>query len=232
VFCGKDILSADSKRNKHRMQNSHLGAIHNLRMETSLPTFVALANIHTLTHTYTHTNFLVGHKSREKYFLLSSSINEHTQKLISKAKQTILKLKLIKPILTTFFTEILFYRSIEDSRSTSLPKMCRPGVTWYACGCEDTTVKLETCDYHKALKTLIEDGAQHGDDRVVENRENCFKVMDQGRNVVFKKRHCDKCQHIYTEETYGTECQESSMKGKEVIRDSASVSVGKSNEQA
>lgn len=44
---------------------------------------------------------------------------------------------------------------------------------------------------------------------MVEKKEKCFDVIDQGLHVEFKKYNCDKCQHIYTEESYGTERHES-----------------------
>lgn len=109
--------------------------------------------------------------------------------------------------------------------------MCRASVTWYACGCEDKVVKLETCDYRAALNALIEQGAQFEDSRVVENREHCFEVMDQGRKVVMEKRKCDNCQHIYTEETYGTERQRASLERDVVVENSTSMTIGKSHNQ-
>jgi hypothetical protein len=105
--------------------------------------------------------------------------------------------------------------------------MCWPNVIWYACGCEGKTVKLETCNHHTALKALIEQDAQSGDSGVVENSENCFRVMDQGRTVVMKNYKCDRCQHIYTEETYGTEGH-AQPEQEEAVANSENATIGES----
>jgi hypothetical protein len=91
-------------------------------------------------------------------------------------------------------------------------------------------VKLETWNYHTALKALIEQGAQSEDSRVVKNRENCFKVMGRGRTVMVKNYKCDRCQHIYTEETYGTEGHVSPEQ-EGVVMDSENVTVGEPRSQ-
>lgn len=89
--------------------------------------------------------------------------------------------------------------------------MCKLWVVWYSCGCEGKTLKIETCKFFKANKVLLQQGSAPRDSKVVGNRIKCGELIDEGRCVEVKKYRCDKCQHIYTEETYGTERQESSM---------------------
>lgn len=89
--------------------------------------------------------------------------------------------------------------------------MCKPWVVWYSCGCEGKTLKIKTCEFFRAIKAILEEGGKLTDFNVVENRIKCGELIEEGRYVETKKYRCDKCQHIYTEETYGTERQQSSM---------------------
>jgi hypothetical protein len=54
--------------------------------------------------------------------------------------------------------------------------------------------------------------------------------MDQGRAVVMKNYKCDGCQHISTEETYGTEGH-APPEQEEAVVDSENATVGESRSQ-